>query len=149
VLIGLVTLATSLIVSRRSPVTMVWLSAAMTLLNVVLNIVLIPGLEERGAAIAMLATEAVFLVLAFRMAIQTIGAPVRWFAMTGAPLIAGLVMAAAMLALRHTPGLALATGAAIYPAAFVAAERLISPDDLGFVVDFLRRRLGVRRRARA
>jgi len=144
VLIGLVTLTTSMIVSRRSPTTMVWLSAAMTLFNVVLNLALIPGLEERGAAIAMLATEAVFLVLALRMALRTIGTPLHWLSMAGAPLIAGLVMAAAMLALRHAPGAALATGVAIYPLAFVAAERLISPDDLGFVVDFVKRRLGVR-----
>jgi O-antigen/teichoic acid export membrane protein len=148
VLIGLVTLATSLIVSRRSPTTMVWLSGAMTLLNVVLNVVLIPGLHERGAAIAMLATEAVFLVLAFRMALATIGAPVRWLPMTAAPLLAGALMIAAMLALRHTPGLALGVGAAVYPLAFVAVERVISPDDLRFVADFAKRRLGLARRAR-
>jgi O-antigen/teichoic acid export membrane protein len=148
VLIGLVTLSTSLIVSRRSPTTMVWLSAAMTLLNVVLNVVLIPGLHERGAAIAMLATEAVFLVLAMRMARVTIGAPVHWMAMTAAPLFAGCLMAAAMITLRQTPGLALGVGAAIYPAAFVVAERLISPDDLAFVFDFAKRRLRLARRAR-
>src|SRR5438552_12065206 len=37
VLIGLVLLSTSLIVSRRSPRVMVWLSAGMTLFNIVLN----------------------------------------------------------------------------------------------------------------
>src|SRR5205807_1680586 len=102
VLIGLVTLATSLIVSRRSPTSMVWLSGGMTLFNIVLNLILIPGLHERGAAIAMLATEAVFLVLAFRMALATIDAPVRWLPMTAAPLLAGALMAAVMLLLRAT-----------------------------------------------
>ena len=120
---------------------MVWLSGGMTLFNIVLNLILIPGLHERGAAIAMLATEAVFLVLAFRMALVTIDAPVRWLPMTAAPLLAGALMTAVMLLLRDTPGAALAAGAAIYPAAFVAAERLISPDDLRFVVEFARRRL--------
>jgi len=119
----------------------------MTLLNIVLNLILIPGLHERGAAIAMLATEAIFLVLAFRMALATIDAPVRWLPMTAAPLLAGALMAAVMLLLRNTPGTALAAGAAIYPAAFVAAERLISPDDLRFVVEFARRRLRAARRA--
>ena len=141
VLIGLVTLSTSLIVSRRSPTTMVWLSGGMTVLNIVLNVILIPGLHERGAAIAMLATEAAFLVLAFRMALTTIGAAVRWLPMTAAPLLAGALMVGVMLVLRHTPGAALAAGAAVYPLAFVAAERLISPDDLRFVREFARRRL--------
>jgi len=141
VLIGLVTLSISLIVSRRSPTTMVWLSGGMTVLNIVLNVILIPGLHERGAAIAMLATEAAFLVLAFRMALTTIGAAVRWLPMTAAPLLAGALMVGVMLVLRHTPGAALAAGAAVYPLAFVAAERLISPDDLRFVRELARRRL--------
>jgi O-antigen/teichoic acid export membrane protein len=149
VLIGLVTLSTSLIVSRRSPAAVVWLSGAMTLLNVALNLALIPGLHERGAAIAMLVTEAAFLVLVLRMALRAIGARVDWVSTTVAPLVAGLVMAGATFALRHTPGLALATGVVLYPAAFVLAERLVSPDDLAFVVDFARRRLGVRDRSAA
>jgi O-antigen/teichoic acid export membrane protein len=149
VLIGLVTLSTSLIVSRRSPAAVVWLSGAMTVLNVALNLALIPSLHERGAAIAMLVTEAVFLVLAFRMAVRAIGARIDWLSMTAAPLLAGLAMAAATLALRHTPGLALAIGVVVYPATFVLAERVISPDDLAFARDFARRRLGTRGRARA
>lgn len=144
VLIGLVTLSTSMIVSRRSPAAVVWLSGAMTALNVALNLALIPSLHERGAAIAMLVTEAVFLVLAFRLALRAIGARIDWLSMTAAPLLAGLAMAAATLALRHTPGLALAVGLVVYPATFVLAERLISPDDLVFVRDFARRRLRVR-----
>jgi O-antigen/teichoic acid export membrane protein len=145
VLIGLVTLSTSLIVSRRDPRTILVLSGAMTLLNVVLNLALIPGLEERGAAIAMLATEAVFLALALAMAVRTLGTGLDWLSMAAAPLLAGLAMAAVTLALRSTPGLALAAGVLAYPVVFTVAERLISPGDLAFVVDFLRRRMGWRR----
>lgn len=141
VLIGLVTLSTSLIVSRRSPAAVVWLSGAMTLVNVALNLALIPGLDERGAAVAMLVTEAVFLVLVLRMATRVLGTGLAWLATGAAPLAAGAAMAAATLALRHTPWLALAVGAAVYPVAFVAAERAISPDDLAFVAAFVRRRL--------
>ena len=126
---------------RRSPRAMVWLGAAMTVFNLGLNVALIPGLKERGSAIAMLATEAVFLVLAMRMALRTIGAPVRWVSMTAAPLLAGAAMTGSMLALRGTPGVALAVGLAIYPAVFVLAEWRISPADLRFVADFAKRRL--------
>jgi hypothetical protein len=97
----------------------------------------------------MLVTEAVFLVLALRMALGTIGARLDWLSTTAAPLVAGLAMAGATLALRDTPGLALAAGAALYPATFVLAERLISPDDLAFVAGFAKRRLGIRRRGAA
>jgi O-antigen/teichoic acid export membrane protein len=140
VLIGLVTLSSSLIVSRRDPRAILWLSGAMTLLNIGLNLALIPGLDERGAAIAMLATEAVFLVLALAMAVRTLGTGLDWLSMTAAPLLAGLAMAAVTLALRGAPVAALAAGAAVYPAVFVLAERLISPGDLAFVAGFLRRR---------
>jgi O-antigen/teichoic acid export membrane protein len=146
VLIGLVTLSTSLIVSRRSPAAVVWLSGAMTILNVVLNLALIPGLDERGAAIAMLVTEAAFLVLALRMAVGTIGARLDWLATCAAPLVAGAAMAGATLALRHSPWLALAAGLAVYSAVFVLAERAINPSDLAFVRDFARRRIGLLRR---
>jgi O-antigen/teichoic acid export membrane protein len=149
VLIGLVTLSTSLVVSRRSPTAMVWMSGAMTLLNVVLNLALIPALDERGAAIAMLVTEAVFLALAFRMALRTIGERVNVASMAAGPLLAGAAMAAVTLALRHTPGLALPAGFAVYALAFAAVERVVSPDDLAFVADFARRRLPLRARAEA
>jgi O-antigen/teichoic acid export membrane protein len=142
VLIGLVTLSSSLIVSRRDPRTILVLSGAMTLLNVVLNLALIPSIEERGAAIAMLVTEAVFLALALAMAIRTLGTRLDWLSMAAAPLLAGLAMAAVTLALRHTPGLALAAGVVVYPVVFTVAERLISPGDLSFVADLLRRRMG-------
>jgi O-antigen/teichoic acid export membrane protein len=141
VLIGLVTLSTSLVVSRRDPRTVLRVSGAMTVLNVALNLALIPSLDERGAAIAMVATYVVFLVLALRMVIATLDTRLRWAATAAAPLIAGAAMAAAMLALRGTPGAALAAGVVLYPLAFVVAERAISPSDLAFVATFLRRRL--------
>ena len=140
VLIGLVTLSSSLIVSRRDPRTILVLSGAMTALNVGLNLALIPGLDERGAAIAMLATEVAFLVLALAMAVRTLATRLDWLTMCAAPLLAGAAMAGAAVALRGTPLLALLAGVAVYPLAFVIAERLISPGDLSFVADFLRRR---------
>ncbi|HKP89334.1 MAG TPA: oligosaccharide flippase family protein, partial [Thermoleophilaceae bacterium] len=146
VLIGLVTLASSLSLSRRDPRDVLVLSGAMTLLNVALNLALIPSLDERGAAIAMLVTEAVFLVLALALAVRTLGVGLDWVSMAAAPLIGGLAMAGVIVALKGSEVVALVAGVAVYPLAFAAAERLISPADLRFVVDFARRRLG---RARA
>jgi hypothetical protein len=93
--------------------------------------------------VAMLVTEAVFLVLALAMAVRTLGTGLDWASMA-APLLAGGAMAAVTLPLRDTPVLALVAGLAVYPLVFAVAERLISPGDLAFVADFLRRRLGRR-----
>lgn len=144
VLIGLVQLASTLIVSRRDPRTILVLSGGMTVLNIGLNVALIPGLEERGAAIAMLATEAVFVALALGMAVRTLGTGLSWTTMSASPLLAGLAMAGVVLALSGTPVLALAAGVVVYALVFAGAERLISPGDLSFVLDFVRRRAAVR-----
>jgi O-antigen/teichoic acid export membrane protein len=132
VLLGVVTLCTSLIVSRLDPRTMVKLSAAMVALNVALNLALIPELEESGAATAMLVTEAMFVLLAMRVAVQEVGG-INWRSMLGAPALAGVAMAAVLLALGSLPALALVAGTIVYAGVYLAVERTFSPDDLAFL----------------
>ena len=132
VLLGVVTLCTSLIVSRLDPRTMVKLSAAMVALNVALNLALIRELEESGAATAMLVTEAVFVLLAMRVAAHEVGG-INWRSMLGAPAVAGVAMAAVLLALGSLPGLALIAGTIVYAGTYLAVERAFSPDDLAFL----------------
>lgn len=132
VLLGVVTLCTSLIVSRLDPRTMVKLSAAMVALNVALNLALIPGLEERGAATAMLITEAMFVLLAMRVAVQEVGG-INWRSMLGAPAVAGVAMAAVLLALGSLPVIALVAGTIVYAGVYLTVERAFSPDDLAFL----------------
>jgi len=142
VLLGVVTLCTSLIVSRLDPRTMVKLTAAMVALNVVLNVALIPELDESGAATAMLVTEAMFVLLAMRVAVREVGG-IDWRSMLGAPAVAGLAMAGVLVALESLPAVALAAGAIVYAGAYLAVERTFSPDDLAFL------RATVLRRGRA
>jgi O-antigen/teichoic acid export membrane protein len=139
----LVTLCSSLIVTRRSPRTMIRITAPMVALNVALNLALIPSLEDRGAALAMLVTEAVFVAVAMRVASDEVGG-LRWGPMLGAPLLAGAAMAVPMILLTGLPLVALVAGVLVYAGAFVLLERAISPSDLSFILGALSRFLPAR-----
>jgi O-antigen/teichoic acid export membrane protein len=141
VLLGVVTLAASLFVSRRDPRAMVRVTGVMALLNVVLNLALIPSLEDTGAAIAMTATEALYCVVALRLAVRVAGG-VDWPATAASPVLAGALGAVPMLLLQPT-GLvpALAAGVVVYLAALAALERAIAPADLKFAAALVRRAL--------
>jgi O-antigen/teichoic acid export membrane protein len=138
VLLGIVTLAASLYVSRRDPRGMVRVTAAMAIVNVVLNIALIPSLEDTGAAIAMTVTEALYCVVALRMAVHAAGGA-DWVPMLASPLAAGALCAVPMLLLDDHLFAALALGGVVYVGAFAALERAIAPADLRFATSMLRR----------
>jgi O-antigen/teichoic acid export membrane protein len=140
VMLCLVTLSGSLIASRMTPRPLVRLTASAVVLNVLLNLALIPSMDDRGAALAMLLTEIVFVAAALRLAVREVGG-IAWGSAIAAPVAAGVVMAAAMLALLELPLLALAVGALLYVATFVLLEQRISPGDLSFVKGLLRRTL--------
>jgi len=143
----LVALCSSLIVTRRSPRTMIRITAPMVALNVALNVALIPSLEDRGAALAMLVTEAVFVAVAMRVASDEVGG-LQWASMVGAPLLSGAAMALPMILLASLPLAALAAGLLVYGVAFVLLERAISPSDLSFIVTSLGRFLPTGLRSR-
>ena len=144
----LVALCSSLIVTRRSPRTMLRITGPMVVLNVALNLALIPALEDSGAALAMLVTEVVFVAVAVRIAAAEVGG-LRWTSLVGAPLLAGAAMAGPMVLLYGVPLAALAVGGAVYVVAFVALERVISPADLAFARSTLKRLLAHRGAPRA
>jgi len=136
----LATLCSSLIVTRRSPATMVRITASMVVVNVILNILLIPPLEDSGAALAMLVTETLFVIVAMRVAVVEVGG-IAWRS-TISPLLAGVAMTAPAVLLGGVPLLAFAAAVMVYAAVLVVLERLIDPTDLNFAVGVLRRRLG-------
>jgi O-antigen/teichoic acid export membrane protein len=143
VLLGVVNLSSSLFVSRRDPRAIVRVTGAMAALNVALNFALIPVLEDRGAAIAMLVTEALYCAAALRMAAVAAGG-VTWIAMVAAPLAAAAAMVPVMLALSGSLAPALAAGSAVYLAVYIAVERAVAPGDLRFAVSLIRRFLRMR-----
>ena len=139
-LLGFVVLCTSLIVSRRNATIMVPVTAAMVVLNVVLNLVLIPSYEDSGAAAAMLVTEAVFAAIVVALVVRTIrGVP--WLRTVAAVFVAGAVMAIPAVALQSTFVAALIASTAVYLVVLVALERKLNPADVRFAVDLVRDRL--------
>jgi O-antigen/teichoic acid export membrane protein len=138
VLLAMVTLSASLLASKGRVATIARVAAAMVSLNLALNLVLIPILAERGAAIAMVAAEITFAAVALTLAHRLVeGAP--WVRMLCAPLIGGTLMTAAMLALGGVPLLGVGVGLVLYAATIVVVERRVSPGDLEFLGRVLRR----------
>ena len=146
VLYGVIVMCTNLVVSRSNPVRVVKVVAVVAVVNLGLNAALIPPYGEEGAAIAMLASEVVYVLLAVRLAVPLAGG-VAWRRTLAAPAAAGAAMALAMLPLSSSLVLALVAGTVAYLAVFVAVESVVDPDDLRFVRNLLGRRLPGRRGA--
>jgi O-antigen/teichoic acid export membrane protein len=140
VLMGVVGLSNSLLLSRENPRRIVALTGAIVVLNVCLNLILIPAFSDAGAATAMLVTEAVYAVFAMRMATREVGG-IGWIATVTGAVAAGAAMTAVTLALDATLWLALVLGGAVYTLVLAGVERLVSPVDLKFVTDMARRRV--------
>ena len=140
VLMGFVTLSSSLIVSRRNPMIMVWSTAAIVVVNVALNVALIPEWDETGAAAAMLVSEVAFLFVVVPMAARTVGG-VRWLPTITGPVIAGAVMIPLLFLLDGVPLVAVAVGAVAYLLVLVLVERLVAPRDVELATRMARRLL--------
>jgi O-antigen/teichoic acid export membrane protein len=144
VLFGVIVMSTNLVVSRSNPMRVVKVVAAVAVVNLGLNVALIPSMEDEGAALAMLASEVLYVGLALRLAVPLAGG-VRWLPTLAAPVAAGAAMAAAMLPLDDLLGLALLAGTAAYALVFTAIDSRIDPRDLQFVKGLVAGRLRGRR----
>lgn len=140
VILGVVSLGSSMVVSRNRPAGIVRASAAMVALNLVLNLALIPAWGASGAAAAMLVTEVVFVFVVLRLAGRAMDADVRWGRALIAPCAATLAMSAVVLALDAAWVGALVAGTVSYLAVYVAVERIAAPDDLAFAIRLARQR---------
>ena len=127
--------------SRRTPATVVRLTGLILAANLALNLALIPTLADRGAALAMLLTEVVAVVLLVRLALRTVGRA-DWFGLLAGPAAGSAAMAAAILGVGGPLAVTLAAGALTYLVALVLVELLVSPEDLKLSARVLRRRIG-------
>jgi O-antigen/teichoic acid export membrane protein len=139
-MLGIVSLSCGLISSRRDPKIVMYVTGVIAVLNIALNLILIPPYEASGAAAAMLISEACFSVATLTIAARTVGG-LAWVRMLAGPLGAAIVMAAVILPLAATPLLAVALGGIAYVVALYAVERTLSPADVRFAVDLVRRYL--------
>ena len=137
-LMGLITLSTAMIVARADVRRVYPLTAGMVVLNVALNVLLIPRFDETGAAAAMAGTELVFLAILLSMAVRLVGG--LRLSTVASPIVAGAAMAAVLVAVDAPLAWALLAGGAVYAVVLPAVERVVAPDDLRFAVALLRRR---------
>jgi O-antigen/teichoic acid export membrane protein len=144
VLYGLLVLGNSLIVSRRDPKLLVGVIGAGALLNLVLNLALAPGLEENGAALAMLLSEILLAGAVLAIAIRTVDG-IDAVPAIAAPGLAGLAMAGPLLVFQEPLWAAVLVAGASYVLAYVVVDRRVSPGDLELVRDMISRRIRPRR----
>jgi O-antigen/teichoic acid export membrane protein len=140
VVLGVVGLASSMVVSRNRPSGIVRASGAMVVLNLVLNLGLIPSWGASGAAAAMLVTETVFVFIVLRLASAAMEADVPWGRTLLAPCVATIAMVAVVLALSAAWVGALAAGLMTYLVVYVAVEQIAAPADLAFAIKLARQR---------
>jgi hypothetical protein len=86
----------------------------------------------------MLATEVVFAFVVMRLSVSDVGG-ISWTSLLAAPVTAGAAMSLVLFVLSSTPAVSLVLGLAAYAAAYLAVERVVSPDDLAFVRTLVRR----------
>ena len=139
-MLGLITLASSLLLGRREPALLIRIAAVAVGLNIALNLVLIPLLDDRGAAAAMLVTGTIFAGLLLFYAIREVGG-VSPIAILAGPVLGGAAMAAAMLPLAGSLLLALLAGGVAYLVVLFLVERAVNPSDVEFIRAMVRRRL--------
>jgi len=137
VLMGVVSLSTTLVALRVGPRQLIPLSAGIVVLNVALTAALVPGLDAPGAGLAMSISVGVFAVASFWVAARAVGGVHLW-RMTVAPVGAALVMAPAEGA--YASGIAfLPQGRIAQKRAAAGVERIVAPDDLRFIAQMVRR----------
>lgn len=118
----------SLYVAKGRQVAALGIGVIGLVVNVALNLILIPIYGIVGAAVATLFSEALIFVLYLRGSKRKIGVPVS-LAAVPKTLLAGGIMLAVMWPLRHSFVLAFAIGAITY-LAMVLALRLVTKDIL-------------------
>ena len=139
--VGLNQMASVVLIARDRPALFTRLLAATAVLNIALNVALIPAQGATGAATAAFISGALLLVGGMAIIAREVGSTgfVRPFA---SPALAGMAMTAAIF----LTGLPLVPAALVGSVAYVLvlglAERRLFPDDFAFIEAVARRALG-------
>ena len=132
VLWGINTSVVTVLVSRNRPDIYTVPALIALVPNVLLSALLIPSHGAIGAAIAAVAAAALLGTLTVPRTARLFGS-VAFARVLGAPLAAGAAMALCAAALSGAPWVvALLASGAVYAGAFLAVERLFSPNDFAY-----------------
>jgi O-antigen/teichoic acid export membrane protein len=107
--------------------------------NIAANLVLIPFLSLKAAALNTSVSE-LLLVISMLVLARPLAGAVDWRRVATGPVLAAGLAGAVMVALRHQLALAIPVGALLYLAALTTWERRAFPEDARAVSDFLLRR---------
>jgi len=143
---GINEFAAMALVARNKPGLFTRSLVSMIVVNVALNVALIPPLGATGAALAALISGVALAALGQMFVGKAVGRLrlVRSFA---TPLLAGAAMALAVVATGQELVPGLVAGSLAYLITLVGAERLLFPHDFSRFKGLLRRRTGGRARA--
>jgi O-antigen/teichoic acid export membrane protein len=107
--------------------------------NVLANFVLIPWLSLNGAALGTSISQ-LLVAVAFTAVAQRKTGGIRWSRIATGPVLATLLAAGTMAALRDELALAIVSGAVVYLGALALFEHFVFPEDARVVLDVVRRR---------
>jgi O-antigen/teichoic acid export membrane protein len=142
VLMGVANLSASLVALRAGARALLPLTAGSLMLNILLNLAIVPRLGARGSGLAMSLALVAFAAAGLFLASRLAG-PFSLLRMLGSSLGAGASMAIVMLAIELPLAASIALGVVVFIPAFAALEWMIAPEDLRFMIAILRRPLGV------
>jgi O-antigen/teichoic acid export membrane protein len=124
-------------VAKMRPI--IWVALAALVFNVGLNLVLIPRMGFKGAAIATFAAE-VLEALALIALAHSAGVSLRLSRMTFVPLVAAAIMGGALWASSLDGARGVVLAVLVYPAALILASRVLAPDESRQALEIIRRR---------
>jgi O-antigen/teichoic acid export membrane protein len=125
-----------LLVAQDRARTLAIIFAGVAAGNVVLNILLIPGLSLRGAALVTSLSELTLAVFLLACARRAVG-PVKLPRLVTGALLASVLAGSTMYLLRDRMAVALAAGLLTYVTALVSYESLAFPDDVAVIKRFI------------
>jgi O-antigen/teichoic acid export membrane protein len=117
------------LISQRRAAIVTKIYAAVTVLNLCLNLLLIPRLSFRGAAISTSLTEVLLCAALFAPTLRVIGLDTLKRIVAG-PIIAVLAAAPPMAMLRPNPLIAVALSTTVYATVLLLLEKFLYPSDL-------------------
>lgn len=132
-------LAAYVLIARDRQGTLAWVYGAATIVNIGLNIVLIPEYSLDGPAFATSFCQLMTAVLMTVLALRAAG-PISWRSVAVGPVVASALAAGAMVLLYDEVLMAIGVSAVAYLVALVLYERRFHPEDYDRVMQFVRRR---------
>jgi O-antigen/teichoic acid export membrane protein len=110
---------------------------ALTTLNIVASLVLIPPLSLDGAALAALITQAGLALVLLALARQATGS-ISWARIWSGPVAASALLALIAYVFRDNLGIAVVVGGIVYVVVLAAIERVVYPEDARRIWAFVR-----------